>query len=118
MTPGALLAVHLAEGVVQQHVGRAGIEGARIVADDRIEAEQGLDRIALEPLGQEVRRRFGEEIEEEALRFEIEFAQCVAKRRGAGKLPQAAPAEALHHVRRRLQDQVSQDVGDDSACAQ
>ena len=40
VAPHALLAVHLAEHVVQQHIGRARRVGARIVADDAVEAKQ------------------------------------------------------------------------------
>jgi hypothetical protein len=49
MAPGALLAVHLAEDVVEQHIGAARRIGAGIVADHRVEAERRLDRLAFEP---------------------------------------------------------------------
>ena len=112
VAPGALLAVHLAEGVVQQDIGRAGIVGARVVPDDRIEAEQGFDRLALEPVGQEVCRRSREEVEEEAPLLEIETAQSVAERRRMRKLAEPPPAEAFDHVRRRFQGEVAQNIGD------
>ena len=38
----------LAEAMMQQHVGRAGRVGARIGSDDAVEAEDRLDRVALE----------------------------------------------------------------------
>jgi hypothetical protein len=43
MAPGALLAVHFAEDVVEQDIGRAGRVDAGIIADHRVEAEGGLD---------------------------------------------------------------------------
>ena len=49
VAPRALLAVHLAEAVMQQHVGRARRVGARIVADDAVESVGRLDRRAFEP---------------------------------------------------------------------
>jgi len=44
MTPGAALAVHLAEHVMQQDVCGPRRIGARVVADDAVEAVHGLDR--------------------------------------------------------------------------
>ena len=49
VAPGALLAIHLAEGVVQHHIGRARAVGTGVVAHHRIEAEGSLDRLAFEP---------------------------------------------------------------------
>ena len=49
VAPDALLAVHLAEGMVQHHIGGAGGVGTGVVADDGVEAEQRLDQIAFEP---------------------------------------------------------------------
>ena len=77
VAPHALLAVHLAEAMMQQHVGRARRVGARVVADDAVEAIDGLDRIALEPAVEIVAGRVGEEIEQFALQVEAEMAQPV-----------------------------------------
>src|SRR4051812_7266244 len=49
MTPRALVAVDLAEYVVEQHVGGARRVGTCVVADDSVETIHGLDRVALEP---------------------------------------------------------------------
>ena len=70
VAPGALLAVHLAEAVVQQHVGRARRVGARVVADDAVEAVGRLDRIALEPAVEIVAGRVREQVEQLALQVE------------------------------------------------
>ena len=66
VAPGALLAVHLAERVVQQHVGRARAVGTGVVAHHRVEAEGRLDRLALEPAIQETARAFGEQVQQVA----------------------------------------------------
>jgi hypothetical protein len=52
--------------MVQKHVGGAGRVGARVIADDGIEPEQGLDEIALEPGVEVVAGRFGEQIKKDA----------------------------------------------------
>src|SRR3546814_21029583 len=47
MAPLARLAVHLAEHMVEQHIGAAGRVGAGIIADYRVKAEHRLDRVSL-----------------------------------------------------------------------
>ena len=42
VAPDAFLAVHLAEAVVQKNIGRAWRVGARIIADDAVEAVRAL----------------------------------------------------------------------------
>ena len=81
VAPGALLAVHLAEAMMQQHIGRARRVGARVIADDAVEAVGRLDRIALEPAVEIVAGRIGEEIEQFALQVEAEMAQPVGDAR-------------------------------------
>src|SRR5207237_8377491 len=49
MAPHALLSVHFAEYVVQQHIRASRRIRARIVAHDRVETEARLDRIRFEP---------------------------------------------------------------------
>ena len=63
MAPGALDPGRLAEDVVEQDIGRARRIGAGIMADDRVEAEQGLDEIVAEIALEDVGRRLGEEID-------------------------------------------------------
>ena len=77
MAPCALPAVHLAEAMMQQHVGRARRVGAGVVADDAVETVGGLDRRALEPVIEIVAGRVGEQVEQFALQVEPEMAQPV-----------------------------------------
>src|SRR3546814_4869701 len=65
VAPRALLAIHLAEDVMEEDIGAARRVGRGIVADDRVETEGGLDRLALEPAVEHRPRRFGEERSEE-----------------------------------------------------
>ena len=58
-----LLAVHFAEDVMQQHIGGARRVRARQIADHRIEAEHGLDRIGIEPAVEHLAGRFAQEAE-------------------------------------------------------
>ena len=81
VAPDALLAVHLAEGMVQHHIGRARGVGARIIADDGVEAEQRLDEVAFKPLVQHLAGRAGEQIEQAALLLQRQLSQDVAGRR-------------------------------------
>ena len=67
----ALHAVHLAEAVMQQHIGRARRIGARIIADDGIEAERRLDRRRSRTnRSRKSPAERGEEVEHVALAFE------------------------------------------------
>ena len=75
VAPHALLAVHLAERVVQHHVGRAGGVGAGVIADDGVEAEQRLHQIVLETLVQHLAGRAREQVEQVALLLQRELAQ-------------------------------------------
>ena len=70
VAPDAALSVDLTEGVVQQHIGAARRVGARVVADDGIEAVERLERIALEPVVEDLARTAREELVQFALRGE------------------------------------------------
>ena len=89
--------------MVQQHVGRARGIGARVGSDDPVEAEDSLDRIALEPLVEEVARGASEDLDAIALPFQPERAQAVCD---FGGIEQGAKIgdEPLsrRHVGRRL----------------
>ena len=61
MAPRALPAVHLAEHVMQQHIGGAGRVGAREVPHHRIEPEHGLDGIGFEPAVEDFARGFAQQ---------------------------------------------------------
>ena len=85
-------AVNLASNAVANALpagGALGI-GAGIGSDDPVEAEDRLDRIALEPLVEDIAGRTGEELDEIALPFEPERTQavcdfgCVQETREAG----------------------------------
>src|SRR3546814_4471993 len=67
MAPLARLAVHLAEHMVEQHIGAAGRVGAGIIADYRVKAEHRLDRVALEKTVEHLAGRTREQIERVAL---------------------------------------------------
>ncbi len=106
MTPRALLAVHLAEHVMEQNIGRARRVGAGVVADHRVEAERRLDRLALEPAVQEGARALGEEVDEVALALERQLRQrAPLRRRPQQRLKPTA------RVRRGLERQIAQHVG-------
>jgi hypothetical protein len=64
--------------MMQQHVARAGRIGAVVSPDDPVEAEDRLDRIAFEPLVEDVAGRAGEKLEQVALSFEVERTQTVS----------------------------------------
>ncbi len=78
MAPDTLFAVHLAPAMMQQHVARAGRIGTGVSPDDSVEAEDRLDRVALEPLVEHVAGRAGEQLEEIALPFEGKRTQAVS----------------------------------------
>ena len=97
--------------MMQEHVARAGRIGAGVGSDDSVEAEDRLDRIALEPLVEQVAGRAGEELEEVALAFEIERAQAVS---GSRRVDEGAEAGdkplSGRDVRGRGQRERTQDV--------
>ncbi len=111
MAPDPFLAVHLAEGVVQQHVGGAGRIGAGIVADDGVEAVQRLDQLAFEPAVEIVGGRLGEQVVERPQIFRGQPAQPVAQAGGFQQFADRVEPQSARQVRRRLQDQLAQHVG-------
>ena len=80
--PEAFLAVHLAEGMVQEDVGGAGRVRTGVVADDGVEAEPGLHQLAFEPAIEVIRSRFREQVEQRAQIFRGQPAQPVAEASG------------------------------------
>ena len=112
VAPDALLAVHLAEGVVQHHIGRAGGVGAGIIADDGVEAEQRLDQIVLEALVQHLAGRAGEQIEQAALLLQRQAAQDVGGPSALTASRIAPVPKPSTQVRRRAQHELPQHVGD------
>ena len=79
VAPGARNAVHFAEDVVQQDVGRARGVGAAEIADDGVKAQHRLDRIALEPVVQPVPGAAGKEIQKITLALNVELVELQAK---------------------------------------
>src|ERR1700722_7451077 len=67
MAPHALLAVHLPPAMVEKHIARARRIGAFVSSNDSVKAEDRLDRIALEPLVEDIAGRAGEKFEKIAL---------------------------------------------------
>ena len=97
--------------VMQQHVGGARRVRARQIADDRIEAEHGLDRIGLEPAVEHLAGRFAEQLERRRRRHRPATASCRSRRACRAsrtdwlKLPQ-------HQIGRRLEHEAAQHIGD------
>ena len=98
MTPDARLSVHLAKAMVEQDVGSAGRGRRRVGTDDAVEGEGGLDRLVLEPLGEEIRRAFREQVDDEALILDRELQDGA---RYGGALDQLH--EAAAGIGRRLE---------------
>ena len=90
MTPYAGLAVHLAEAMVQQHVGGAGRVRAGVRADDTVEGEGALHHVALEPEPQVVGGTLGEQVEQQPLVLERQSEQRPAETGAAEQLEDAA----------------------------
>src|SRR3546814_21370 len=107
VAPRALLAVHLAEDMVEENIGAARRVGARVIADHRVETEGGLDRLALEPAVEHRARRLGEQVEHIALPFEAEGGETPS-------LPRAVEqrAQPLPDVRRHAQREIAEQFGD------
>ena len=112
VAPDAFLAVHLAEAVVQENIGRARRVGARIIADDAVEAEGGLDRRALEPAVEKITGGGGEKIEKFPLQIESEGANSVAHPADLDQFGDRRERGSLDNVRRRLEDDGAQHIGD------
>src|SRR5690606_24160866 len=96
--PRTLLAVHLAEDMVEEDISAAGRVGTGVIADDGVEAEGGVDRLAFEPAVEHRARRLGEKVEHVALLLE-------AERRETPPLPRAVEqrAQAFANIRRHAE---------------
>ncbi len=112
VAPDPLLAVHLAERMMQHHIGRARRVGAGVIADDGVKTVQRLDQVALEPLVQHLAGRAREQIEQAALLFQRQFAQDVGGAERVERLAHCADPERFHQVRRRAQHQLAQHIRD------
>ena len=112
VAPDALLAVHLAERMVQHHIGRARRIGAGVIADDGVEAEQRLDQVALEGLVQHLAGRAREQVEQAALLRQRQPVQDAGGAERVEGFADRADAKSLDDVRRRAQHEGAQHVGD------
>jgi len=112
MAPDASSAVHLAPAMMQQHVTRAHRIGAVISSNDPVEAEDRLDRIALECLVEHVAGRAREKLKEVALSLEVERTQAVSDF-GGFKEGAEIGGEPLsgREIGRRLKRDRAQDIG-------
>ncbi len=113
VSPGALLAIDLAEHVVQQHVSGTRRVRTRIVADHAVKSVGRLDRRALEPGIEIVSRRFHEQIQQFAPHRQIQLGDAFGLTRAAQQFRQRCQPAARRDIRRSLQHQIAQDVGDD-----
>ena len=125
MAPGALLPVHLAEHMVQQHIGPAGRVGRRIIADHRVETEHGLDRVAFEPAVQEAARRLGEQVQRVALLLDRQPGDppALAQRgddhvHAVADIGRALQHQIAHYVRHLLQRVIISGQGGGVAAAE
>ncbi len=112
VAPDALLAVHLAERMVQHHIGRTCGIGAGVIADDGVEAIERLDQIALEGLVQHLAGRTREQVEQRALLRQRQSVEDVGGAQRIEGFADGANAESLDDVRRRPQHEGAQHVGD------
>ena len=112
VAPGALDAVHLAKDMVKQYIGATRCVRARVVADDAIKAKQRLDRLALEPAIQILGCGNAEQVQQLLAQRCIEFQQALAELAGTHQLRDRLPPAALSDIRRRLQHQRTQHIGD------
>ena len=113
VAPDAFLAVHLAKAMMQQNIGRARRVGARIIADDAVEAEGSLDRRAFEPAVEEVAGGCREQIEQGLAAGRVRGLEfCCASRPGLISSAMAASGVALDNIRRRFEHDGAQDIGD------
>src|SRR5439155_8724923 len=105
VSPGSALSVYLAERVMQQHVGRTRRIRAREMPDLRVEAKHRLDRIAVEPVIEQLARALRDELPQVALR------RAGEKREPPAQSQRAQPvAPASSQVGRRLEDQIAQGI--------
>jgi hypothetical protein len=109
--PNALLPVHLAQGMMQEDVGAAGRVRACVISDDGVEAEPCLHEFALEPAIEVIRGRFGQEFEQRPQIFRGEPTHPVAQISGFDQLAQAPNFCSAREVWRRLQHQLTQQIG-------
>ncbi len=112
MAPASAFAIRFAEAMMQQHIGRARRIGARVIADDRIEAEGGFDRVALEPMIEKIAGGRGEDVEKIAVALKPHAAQPIGEPPGFQEFAQRADKIAFDDIGRRLKHEVAQKIGE------
>ena len=110
VAPDAFLAVHFAEGVMQEHVRGARRIGTGEVADHRVEAEHGLDGVGLEPAVEHRAGGFAKQVEGRLQ--PIGLPQPLADAGELAKLAQGAREISQQQVGRRLEHEAAQHRGD------
>ena len=109
VAPHAGLAVHLAEHVMQQYVAAARRVGAGKISHDRVEAEQSLDRIGVEPAVQYVT---GRSAEQAPCRLEAAVPpQLFPDRRDLAEIAHALSDIPKHQIGRCVEHDATQDGG-------
>jgi hypothetical protein len=118
LAPGAALAVHLAEHVVQQHVGRAGGVRARHVAHQPLEAVDPLECLVLETLVEEIAEALQHQRGELGAILARQVAQMPARpdalqqlRPAAGHVGRALPGNGAHDHRGAIEKRAQFLVG-------
>ncbi|MNV30880.1 hypothetical protein D3C71_1221670 [compost metagenome] len=112
MAPGPLDPVALAKRMVQQHIGRARGIRTGVVAHHPVEAEQGLDRLALEPAVQVLGRRDREQVQQLLAQRRRQCVQAPAELPCPPQLRQHLQPVPVGDVGRRLQGNRAQHVGE------
>ena len=112
MAPLALVSIHLAEAMMQQYIGGAWRIRAGIIADDRIEAEDGFERIAFEPSVEIVAGGSREDFQDVTLAFETRMAQAVAESAELDELAECCERMRIDDIRRRLEHERPQEIGE------
>ncbi len=111
--PHSLLSVHLAESVMQHHIGRSRCVRAGVISDDGVEAKQRLDEIALEPVVEHFAGGHREQIEQHAPLLHRQPPQDVAGFKRVEDFAERVEADAFDDIGWRAQHELAQHVGDD-----
>src|ERR1700732_2542881 len=111
MAPDAFLPVHLAEAMVQENIGRARRVGARIIADDTVESEDGLDWSAFAPAIEEISARRREKIAQIPPRVGPEGSHSVGYPAGLDQFGDRGKWISLDDIRWRLEYGGAQNIG-------
>ena len=87
VAPGPAHAIHLAEDMVDQHIGRARRVGAGVISDHGVETHQALQHIGLEPVVEQFARALAEQIEQVGLALQPHLAHLIGKAERGHEIP-------------------------------